>query len=69
MGPKPGIRGVTLPGRGERVPGTAALKVTRRRGGGGRPQDGLRRGRGGSEKPQKAAGVDAKSHQAPSLEP
>ncbi|XP_020946922.1 collagen alpha-1(I) chain [Sus scrofa] len=27
-----GFRGVTLPGRGERLPGTAALKVTRRRG-------------------------------------
>lgn len=32
------------------MPGTAALKVTTRRGGGGRRRDGLRRGRGGSEK-------------------
>lgn len=52
VGPKPGIRGVTLPGRGETVLGTAALKVTRRRGGGDRRQDGLWRGRGGWEKPK-----------------
>lgn len=32
-GPKPGIKGVTLSGRGERAPGTAALKVTTRRAG------------------------------------
>lgn len=42
-GPKPGIKRVTLPGRGEEgVPGTAALKVTStRRGGGDRYLDGL----------------------------
>ncbi|XP_047641756.1 Holliday junction resolvase MOC1, chloroplastic-like [Phacochoerus africanus] len=57
-GPKSGIRGVTLPGRGERLPGTAALKVTRRRGRGGRPQDGLR-----------ALGGDSRPDPAPRLTP
>lgn len=48
MGPKPGTKWVTLPGRGEGVPGTAALKVTMR--GGGRRWDEPWRGRGGLEK-------------------
>lgn len=49
MGLKPGIKGVTLPGRSEGVPGIAALKVTTRRGGGGRRRDELWRCRSGSE--------------------
>lgn len=48
--PKTRIKGVTLLGRGERVWSTAALKVTMRRGGGGRRRDELWRGRGSSEK-------------------